>query len=283
MPLITLLTDFGSRDEYVGVMKGVIAGVNPEARVIDICHHIEPQNIVHGAFILAAAYAYFPAGTVHAAVVDPGVGGDRRILALEGDGHRFVVPDNGLIERVMASAGITTVVAVEKRRYFREPVSPTFHGRDIFAPVAAHLSAGLPLTELGPGVDHRSLAGGIIPKSRMPAPETIEGVVVAADHFGNLLTNIDADDIDRLARRAGDGAVTVEVADRPIGGLVPFYGAAAGQVPLAVLGSRGLLEVSVNCGNAREVLKAAVGDRVCVRIDRAPVPSDISEVSPIHG
>lgn len=270
MALITLLTDFGLRDEYVGVMKGVIAGINPDAGIIDICHGIEPRNVVHGAFVLAAAFRYFPTGTVHVAVVDPGVGGARRILALSCDGHLFVVPDNGLIERVATTGKISEVVSVEASRYCLENVSSTFHGRDIFAPVAAHLATGLRLAELGPSVDLRSMVGGILPETCMPNTDTVEGEVVAVDRFGNLLTNITLDAIERLTGNTAEHPIVVELGGKPIGSIAASYGDVAREAPLAVVGSRGLLEVSVNCGDARRTLDAAVGDRVRIRLSRVP-------------
>ncbi|MGD9308425.1 MAG: SAM-dependent chlorinase/fluorinase [Desulfosarcina sp.] len=264
MALITLLTDFGMQDEYVGVMKGVIAGLNPDATIVDICHRIAPQDIVHGAFILAAAYAYFPAGTVHVAVVDPGVGGRRRILAMEHDAHRFVVPDNGLIEQVLAGGSPSAVVSVEETRYFLASVSHTFHGRDIFAPVAARLAAGLSLSHLGPTVDPASMVSGVIPRCGFCTPTCIEGVVVAADRFGNLMTNIDAASIDRLVQACPGKRMVVELAGRHIGTIATSYDHVPRQSSLAVIGSRGLLEISVNCGSAEEQLTAQIADRVHV-------------------
>jgi S-adenosylmethionine hydrolase len=267
MTLIALLTDFGTQDEYVGVMKGVIAGINPDARVVDVSHNIEPQDIVHGAFILAAACPYFPVGTVHVAVVDPGVGGRRRILALACGGQQFVVPDNGLIERVLADQSFEAAVAVEDRRYCLKRLSRTFHGRDIFAPVAAHLAAGLPLTELGPAVDRQSIVSDVVPRCRFSGQRIVEGIVVAVDAFGNLLTNIDAATLDQLTRRIAGGRLIVELADRQqIGGIVESYDRVARYTPLAVIGSRGLLEISVNCGNARKTLDAGKNDSVRVRL-----------------
>lgn len=266
MTLITLLTDFGTRDEYAGVMKGVIAGINPDAGIVDISHHIEPRDIVHGAFILAASYSYFPAGTVHVAVVDPGVGGTRRILAMECGGHRFVAPDNGLLERVMAGQPVTEAVSVNEPRYWLERVSHTFHGRDIFAPVAAHLAAGLPLADLGTAVDRQSIVAGVVPRFRFPTESEIHGRVVAVDRFGNLMTNIDAGAMDTLARRAAGRQTVVELAGRRIGGIVASYDRVPRHAPLAIMGSRGLLEISVNCGNARQILNAGKNERVRVRL-----------------
>jgi hypothetical protein len=266
MAHITLLTDFGLQDEYVGVMKGVIAGIHPNARIVDVCHGIEPQNIVQGAYLLAASYDYFPVGSVHVGVVDPGVGGDRRIVALETDGHRFVVPDNGLIEIVRDGNVPLTAVSVESPRYFLDRVSHTFHGRDIFAPVAAHLAAGLPLAELGPAVDADSLVCGVVPRCGYTVSRGVEGHVIAVDRFGNLMTNIDKDAIDQLARHSTGRRMVVELADQQIGGVVSAYEQVARRMPLAIVGSRGLLEISVNCGDARQILQAGVTDKVRVHL-----------------
>jgi S-adenosylmethionine hydrolase len=272
MTLITLLTDFGVQDEYVGVMKGVIAGINPEARIVDISHHIVPQDIVHGAFILAAAYSYFPAGTVHVAIVDPGVGGARRILAVECGEHRFVAPDNGLLERVLAQQSVTAAVSVTDPRFFLEQVSCTFHGRDIFAPVAAHLAFGLPLNELGRSVDRHTMITGVVPRYRFSSASSLEGTVVAVDHFGNLMTNIDAAAINRLTRgadrknRTGHNKMVIEISGKRIDGIVLSYDRVPEHIPLAIIGSRGLLEISVNCGSARQILNAGRGDGVRVRL-----------------
>jgi len=266
MALIALITDFGTCDEYVGVMKGVIAGIDPGTRVVDICHRIEPQNIVHGAFILKAAVPYFPEGTIFVAVVDPGVGGRRRILAADCGGRRFVVPDNGLIEGVLNTPSEAAVVSVENRRYFLTPVSRTFHGRDIFAPVAARLAAGLPLAELGPPVDPAELVTGMMPRYRFSSRDGIEGEVIAADRFGNLMTNIDEGVIERLLVEAAGRQVSVSLADTPIGAIVDSYDQAAKNAPLAIIGSRGLLEIAVNCGNARQTLQTGKNRRVRVQL-----------------
>lgn len=265
MTLVTLLTDFGICDEYVGVMKGVIAGIDPNVRTVDISHHIAPQDVVHGAFVLAAAYAYFPAGTVHLAVVDPGVGTARRILAVECGAHRFVAPDNGLLERVLTDQPADRVVSVVNRCYSLKRVGCTFHGRDVFAPVAAHLAAGVPLTRLGPVVDRRSVVAGVVPQCRLSAEYGLEGIVVAVDRFGNLMTNIDAEAIESLKGRIGGRPLIVELSGRPIGGLVDTYDRVPWHAPLALVGSRGLLEISVNGGDARRTLDAGKNDPVRVR------------------
>jgi hypothetical protein len=262
--LISMLTDFGTRDEYVGVMKAVVAGICPQARTVDITHGIDAQDIVHGAFVLAAAYRYFPVGTVHVAVVDPGVGSARRILAVECGGHRFVAPDNGLLERVLAEQADAVAVTVENQRYFLKPVSHTFHGRDIFAAVGAHLAAGLPLSELGPALERRAMVSGVVPGCRFAAPDCLEGTVVAIDRFGNLMTSIDAAAVEILAGRTAGRQLVVELGGRPIGGIVSFYDSVDKDLPLAIIGSRGLLEISINCGNAGRTLKAGKKDGVRV-------------------
>lgn len=264
MTIVTLLSDFGTQDEYVGVMKGVIAGINPDARVVDITHSIEPQDITHGAYILAAAYRYFPAGTLHVAVVDPGVGGARRILAVECHGHRFLAPDNGLLERVLTDSSDSVVVSVQDRRYYLERVSDTFHGRDIFAPVAARLAAGLPLAALGPVIDRQRIVSGAVPRWRFSTPRCIDGIVVAVDRFGNLMTNIEAAAIHTLSLQGADGRLTVEIADKRIDGIGHAYDQVHRFSPLAIIGSRGLLEISVNRGDARRTLGVEKNDRVRV-------------------
>ena len=266
MGLIALLTDFGTRDEYVGVMKGVIAGISPDIRVVDVTHAIDPQDIVHGAYILAAAVPFFPPGTVHVAVVDPGVGGGRRILAVESGGCRFLAPDNGILERALAGRTIRTMVSVENRRFFISPVSHTFHGRDIFAPVAAHMAKGTELRRLGPAVDPAQIVTGVLPGCHSPEAGCLEGVVIAVDRFGNLMTNIARDAIERLHGDRDAGRLTVELAGRPIGGLVDAYQQVPHHAPLAIVGSRDLLEISVNGGNARQLLGAGKNEPVTVRL-----------------
>jgi len=266
MALITLLTDFGLDDEYVGVIKGVIAGIHTDVRTVDVTHQIDPQDVVHGAFMLAAAYSFFPSGTIHVAVVDPGVGSGRRILAVESAGHRFLAPDNGLLERVLDDRTDATVVSVENKRYFLSPVSQTFHGRDIFAPVAAHLACGLDLHQLGPIVDRHTMVTGVVPRCRFPSRHVIEGQVVAIDRFGNLLTNIDQIALEQLQHRFPGSAISVQLAKRCIHGIATDYQQGAQHMPLAIVGSRGLLEISVNCGSAHHLLGVDKKDTVRVTV-----------------
>lgn len=267
MALITLLTDFGLDDEYVGVMKGVIAGIDADVRTVDVTHQVDPQDVVHGAFMLAASFSFFPSGTIHVAVVDPGVGSRRRILAVETAGHRFLAPDNGLLEPVLDDQTDAKIVSVENKRYFLNPVSQTFHGRDIFAPVAAYLSRGLALHQLGPIIDRQTMVAGVVPRCRFPSMHAIEGQVVAIDRFGNLLTNIDQGELEQLQHRFPDSAITVRLAQRCIHGIATDYQQAAKHTPLAIVGSRGLLEISVNCGSAHHLLGVDKNDPVRVAVN----------------
>ena len=270
--LITLLTDFGHADAYAGVMKGVILGIDPSATVVDLTHDVPPQDIVQGAFLLGTAWQTFPADTIHVAVVDPGVGTDRRALLVQGGGHTFLAPDNGLLSFVLPGdegqgdsfqpyTGPVpegyTARALTNQRYWRHPVSATFHGRDIFAPVAAHLSAGVPVDDLGEEVS--TLVRLAVAEPRWDRDELI-GRVVHIDRFGNVITNIP----EALTR--GGQMLTIELGGRTLQGLATTYGAGVGLV--ALIGSHGHLEIAVRDGNAAELLGIKVGDEVQVRRDQ---------------
>ncbi len=259
--VIALLTDFGLKDHYVGVMKGVILSVNPDARIIDISHDIGSQDILDAYFLLSNTYRYFPPGTVFVAVVDPGVGSDRAVVAVRTDRYVFLAPDNGLLGFLHKDGAVERAVQVREEKFFLHPVSNTFHGRDVFAPVAAHLSRGVDLAELGPEVE-------TIQRIRTPAPKvTKEGVivgeVVSIDRFGNLVTNIPGD------RFAGADRVEVRIGKTAIRDLSKSYAATKKGSLLAVVGSTGNLEISVNRGNAREKTRAKVGDVVKVHHSQA--------------
>ena len=263
--IIALLTDFGTTDPYVAAMKGAALSVNPDAQLIDISHHIAPQDVAEAGYVLAASWAYYPAGTVFAAVVDPGVGSGRRILAAEVDGRVLLAPDNGLLTMVLDVSPPTRLVAVTNEAYFRQPVSATFHGRDIFAPVAAHLTLGVPLDDLGPVADgYERLEAAAARLSRL----AIDGEVVHVDRFGNLVTSIPAADLggweDRLRIHLS--------ADRHLDRLCRTYADVPPGEPLALIGSADLLEISVNGGSAAHLLGL---DR------RAPIAVELRE-SPDH-
>ncbi|HPD15310.1 MAG TPA: SAM-dependent chlorinase/fluorinase [Planctomycetota bacterium] len=257
---ITFLTDFGTADAYVGAMKGAALCVNPDACLVDISHEVPPQDIAWGAHLLAWAWRWFPSGTVHVAVVDPGVGSGRRILGAETAGQVFLAPDNGLLSPVLAQAPPRRLVSVTNASYFRNPVSATFHGRDVFAPVAAHVTLGVDLAELGPPVADpvRLEAGG----PRRAGAGVIEGQVIHVDRFGNLITNITESDLDSLG--VPRGTLRVGTAGRIIEGVSVSYTDASRGALLALVGSAGLLELAANCGSARQVVGAGVGEKVRV-------------------
>lgn len=267
--IITLTTDFGTEDAYVAVMKGVIMSINPRATVIDISHHIEPQNIAQGAFVLMTAYPYFPDGTIHVAVIDPGVGGARRGIVLRAQSTVFVAPDNGLLSysayRATAEgwsgrganeqlpSGLQAF-EITNPAYWRHPVGPTFHGRDIFAPVAAHISTGVALREFGEPV--RSIH--LLPP---PEPEALgrgelAGHVLHIDHFGNVITDIQREDLP-------SERFFIEIAEHQIESLGQTYSEASGLT--ALIGSSGYLEIALRDGSAAHFLGIGIGGRVRVR------------------
>jgi S-adenosylmethionine hydrolase len=261
-PLVALLTDFGTQDHYVGVMKGVILGICPEAALVDITHEVPPQDVAAAEAELAASYRYFPAGAIFLVVVDPGVGSARRPIAAEAGGFFFVAPDNGVLTAVFDETPPSRVVTLAQDRYaLTRPrgAGVTFDGRDRFAPAAAWLARGESLAAFGPPVS----APVRLERVRASADAAgVSGVVVRVDRFGNLITNIDRAAIDRL--RAG-GAVTVEAAGRAIGDLVPAYADAPAGAVCALVSSSGHLEVAVNGGSAAAALGLGRGSPVRVR------------------
>jgi S-adenosyl-L-methionine hydrolase (adenosine-forming) len=266
---ITLTTDFGSADGYVAAMKGVIFSINPEAAIVDITHHIQPQNIRQAAFVLSTAHSYFPSYTVHLVVVDPEVGTNRRSIILKTPKAHYVAPDNGVLSyiidafspqslpdsrRVKLGAGLKAY-AVTRSEYWHQPVSNTFHGRDIYAPVAARLSLGLMASSLGDEID--TLTAFPISRPYRQGEETV-GSILHIDHFGNLITNIR-----QVALPTPDQSATIEIGASLVRGLVRTY--AEGSGPVALFGSSGYLEISVVNGNAAAFFKSRVGDEIRVK------------------
>jgi S-adenosylmethionine hydrolase len=259
-PVITLLTDFGTQDAYVGSMKGVILGLNPEAALVDLSHDLPPQDVVAGALVLAAAAPYFPAGAIHLAVVDPGVGSRRRALAARCRGQFWVGPDNGLFHLVFKASPDLRMVSLEDPAYFLPTVSATFHGRDILAPVAAHLSLGVELSRFGPAVtDPVSLD---LPEPAF-GPEEIRGEIVYVDRFGNLVSNLAASD---LKDWLGDRKFCLQVGPLRLRGLARTYSEANPGEFLALLGSHGYLEIACVRDSAARRLGGGLG--VTVEIHR---------------
>jgi len=256
--VITLTTDFGTRDWFVGTMKGVMLGIQPRATLVDITHDVAAGDIRGGAFALAEACRFFPKGTVHVAVVDPGVGSSRRPIAVQTADYFFVGPDNGVLSWALAREKARAIHALEEEGYFLCPVSRTFHGRDIFAPVAAHLSRGVPIGKLGPALKD-------VVRLDWPEPrkgrDGIEGEVVCVDRFGNAITNLDG----RLLQDMEMAACEVHTRRRRTCPVRAFYQAVAPRGLVAVVGSSGLLEIAVNGGSAARVLGLEIGTRVRLR------------------
>ena len=272
--IITLTTDFGLTDAYVAAMKGVILSINPRANLIDICHTIKPQNIPQAAFVLSTAYRFFPKKTIHLVVVDPGVGSERRAIILRTPSADFVAPDNGVLSYVIQQSLAKPIankvnrqqvelgpeleaVAITKPEFWRSPVSPTFHGRDIFAPVAARLSLGFPPISFGEAINSVTMLP--LPHPYQASDGSLVGHILHIDSFGNLITNIKSDDLPQTK-----GAITIEVGNRLISGLSRTY--AEGERLLALIGSSGYLEIALTGGSACALLAAEVGDEVRARI-----------------
>lgn len=266
MAIIALLTDFGDQDEYVGLMKGVILSICPAARIVDLCHRVKPQDITQAAFIIQAAWRYFPKTTIHLVVVDPGVGGRRAIIAVQVKGQVILAPDNGVLTRVVDDQKPDAAVRVENAEFFLDSVSPTFHGRDIFAPVAAHIANGIALDRLGPKLNPAEIMRIKDLTCHITPDGQLVGRIVGIDRFGNLLTNIDAGRLKDFRRSGQGSSPTIKIGDRQIHGLSETYAKVPPGAPAALVGSRGYLEIAVNLGSARRHFNATSGDLVRVTL-----------------
>ncbi|MEA2089488.1 MAG: SAM-dependent chlorinase/fluorinase, partial [Thermoproteota archaeon] len=260
-PIITLLSDFGLKDPYVAEMKAVILSICPEAHIVDISHEIEKFNVRMGAFVLASASPYFPKDAVHMAVVDPGVGTKRRSIIVETTRDCFVGPDNGLLTLAAYRHGIHHIYTITNPKYMLPQVSKTFHGRDIFAPAAAYLAKGCAPSEFGP-----EIRDYIFPKFAKPYEKEnkLQGEVLHVDGFGNIITNISRKDLENKKIHEGE-KLQVNLKRRSL--TLKFcsaYGEEKPKKPLAVIGSSGFMEISVNQGNAAEFFKIRVGDNVSI-------------------
>jgi hypothetical protein len=271
--IITLLSDFGLKDVYVGVMKGVIAQINPCLTVVDLTHEILPQNIAAAGFNLMNAYSYFPHGTVHVAVVDPGVGSQRRGVAIQIDIGYLVGPDNGLFSGVLSRTEALAAVELTNPEYWHTPTpSTTFHGRDIFAAVGAHLASGVPIAQLGERLDPTTLTSATIPEPT-PTASGIRGCIQYIDHFGNLITNIPGSEVQgktwsvsvgdsvSIAVATLGASALLQSADRTIGSSQTYSDRPVGDV-VALIGSHGWVEIAVNGGSAQQSLQLNWGSTV---------------------
>ena len=273
--LITLTTDFGTDDAYVAAMKGVILGINPKVTIVDLCHAVQPQNIAQAAFIISTSHQYFPQGAIHIVVVDPGVGTERRAVLLATSSAFFIAPDNGVLSYIVEEASLVAdeaalpigegetelrwglqAFALTNPHFWRHPVSDTFHGRDIFAPVAAHVSLGIPVVDFGDPI--YSLFTFPFPRPQMKqikGDKVLTGRVIHIDHFGNLITNFRKGDLPK-------GRLFIEVAGHIVDGVSESY--AEADALLAIIGSSGNLEVSLKNGSAARLIQAKIGGEVSI-------------------
>jgi S-adenosylmethionine hydrolase len=258
--IVTLLTDFGTQDHYVASMKGVILGINPRCTLIDISHQVIRHDVRQGALILANGYSTFPRGTIHLAVVDPGVGSPRKPILFVTKNYFFVGPDNGLLSLAAEKDGVKKAIVLSNQGFFRVPVSTTFHGRDLFAPVAGHLSVGIQPKVLG-----RPITSWV--KLDLGEPRMVKGDLVGEvshiDVFGNVVTNIHQEVLNRFAKKR---PMVISVGKRVIRGLKRSYWEAKKGELLALIGSGGFLEISIREGNAEKALKSRQGDKVRIRL-----------------
>jgi S-adenosyl-L-methionine hydrolase (adenosine-forming) len=256
-PIITLTTDYGTSDHLVGTLKGVLLSINPDVQIVDICHSVVPFDVLDGALCIGAAYKYFPARTVHIVVVDPGVGSPRRPILASANNQYFIAPDNGVLSMVYERENPVTVRHITSEHYFRRPLSETFHGRDIFAPVAAWLTKNWQTDAFGEVVEDPI-------RFALPRPKTqdgaLRGAVLRVDHFGNLVTNFTLEDLPEAKRQSGTVAMTV--GGKPVKQFVANFAQGPAGEPVALLGSSGFIEIAVNKGNAARALGANRGSEV---------------------
>ncbi len=258
-PIITLITDFGYRDPFVGIMKGVILNINPLANIIDITHGISPQNITEAAFTIEMSFASFPSKTIHVVVVDPGVGSVRRPILVITDHYYFIGPDNGIFSQIYNLSESLNVIHLTAEHYFMAQISSTFHGRDMFAPAAAWLSKGINVSNFGDPID--DYVNMPIPVPVMPTKNIIEGEVIYIDLFGNVITNIKTQKIDELfgSKPEGKFRVIVKGSEAP---LKNYYSEAADARLYSLINSFAYLELFVRKGNASSDFGIAVGEKV---------------------
>jgi S-adenosyl-L-methionine hydrolase (adenosine-forming) len=261
--IIALLTDFGYRDPFVGMMKGVMLGINPDLQLVDISHEITPQRVREAAIILSAAFPYFPLYTIFVVVVDPGVGGSRRPLVVETAEHLFVAPDNGVLGPVLGQTDVRCVIHATQAKYFRRPISRTFHGRDVFAPLAAWLSQGVEVHDIGPAIDDYDRLE--LPRPSVRRDGSLEGEVLYQDRFGNLMTNIsEAWVTERWGPPPWQG-IRAYVEASVVRGLDSYYAQRSPQELGIIINSWGLFEIFANGGNAARATGAIEGSsvRIC--------------------
>jgi hypothetical protein len=266
--IITFTTDFGLNDHFVGAMKGVILSINPEARLVDISNSVQSYDVLDGALTISQAYGHFPTDTIHLVVVDPGVGTTRRPLLVNAGRHYFVAPDNGVLSFVYEREERVSVRHITSEHYFLQPVSQTFHGRDIFAAIAAHLSKGVEPRKFGDEISE--YARFAAPRPKAAGENEIKGVVLKVDKFGNMITNISATDLPRLFQsHPPEFRMTVGKAE--VKKLLSAYAEGAAGELFAIVGSMGYLEIAANRASAAQLAGANKGSEVGVVLETAPV------------
>jgi S-adenosylmethionine hydrolase len=258
--IITLTTDYGTNDHLVGTLKGVILSINPDVTIVDITHHVAPYDLLDGALAIGSAFPYFPPRTIHVVIVDPGVGTARRPLLVSGENQYFIAPDNGVLSVVYERDHNVVVRHANAEHYYRQPVSKTFHGRDVFAPVAAWLSKGWQTASMGEEIqDYKRMT--------LPRPKAtngvVKGVVMRIDSFGNLVTNFRAEDLGEGARQ--NGKVHFQIGKHPVSRLVETFALGNAGEPVAYVGSSGYVEIAVNKGNASRALSIGRGTPVILQ------------------
>jgi hypothetical protein len=265
-PIITLTTDFGSSDHFVGAMKGVILDIVPEAQIIDICHSVQAFDVLDGALTISQAYSYFPTRTVHVVVIDPGVGTARRPILASSDKYHFVAPDNGVLSMVYAREERMHVRHITSQHYFLQPVSNTFHARDIFSPVAAFLAKEVDSLKFGDEVEDYVRFSA--PKPKAVDENRLRGVVLKVDRFGNLITNVTPQDAPKLFEGAAQ-AFKIVVGSREITEIHNAYAEGAPGEVIGILGSMGFLEIAANRGAAAQLTGAGKGSDVTIILGEA--------------
>ncbi len=268
--IITFTTDFGTTDHYVGTMKGVILSINPNAKVVDICNSVQSYDVLDGALTIAHAYRYFPKDTVHLVIVDPSVGSTRRPLLVRTEHSLFVAPDNGVLSFIFDREERVNVRHITADHYFLRPVSQTFHGRDIFAAVAGHLSKGVEVSSFGNEID--DYVRFAVPRPKVVSDRAIAGIVIKVDKFGNLITNITPNDLPMLFSD-NPPSFRITIGNKEVGKLRTAYAQGAPGEVFAVLGSMGFLEIATNRGSAAKAIAADKGSEINIQIGGAQASS----------
>ena len=267
-PIVTLTSDFGLNDHFVGTMKGVILNIAPEAKIIDICHSVQPFDILDGALTIVQAYSYFPPGTTHVVVVDPGVGSARRPLLVSTEKHYLVAPDNGVLSLIMDREERVRVRHITGQHYFLQPISNTFHGRDVFAPVAGYLAKGVDSAKLGDEIsDYVRFSA---PKPKAVGEKTLRGVILKVDRFGNLITNFTLPDVPALFQ-SPPAPFKISIGNRDITDLHNTYSDALPNELFGILGSMGYLEIAASRASAAQLLGVGKGTEVHIVLESAAV------------